>query len=99
MAQKTESRKMIVTIIKPYWKWKKGQEPDLTEELAYKLIESGYAVISGDQTRRDYIPKPKQETEPQKIEVNNFYLPPGYDGEGFDRPSFFDRLKSLIWQR
>ena len=89
---------MIVTIVKPYWKWVKGQEPDVTPELAQQLIESGYAVVSGDQTRRDYIQKPKEETEPQKIEVNNFYLPPGYDGEE-DRPSFFQRLKNMIWQR
>lgn len=74
---------MIVRIIQPFWKWKIGDEPDVTEDLGFDLIRQGIAVEANDQTRRDLHAKPKEETEPQKIEVNNFYAPETKKKRGF----------------
>ena len=93
---------MILEILKPYWKWKPGDTPDVNEEIASDLISQGYAIASPDQRRRDYTPKPQAESpaEPQKIEVNNYYLPPEYyeADEIQQEKTFFQRLKDKIWQ-
>ena len=70
---------MIVQIIKPFFKWKPGDQPDVTEEMAAELVSGGLAFVHEDQTRRDY--KPKQPEERQPITVNNnYYLPPEFYG-------------------
>jgi len=94
---------MILEILKPYWKWQPGDTPDVTGELAEQLISDGYARVHEDQRRRDYIPKPPPpEQGEQKIEVNNYYLPPEYyegeEVENIEKP-FFKRIIERIWQR
>jgi hypothetical protein len=64
---------MIVNILKPFHKWKPGDTPDIDGTLLRDLVEQGIAVIHGDQTRRDYIPKPPEEKQPITV-VNNYYL-------------------------
>ena len=44
---------MIIKILKPFWKWQPGAEPDVTEDLGFDLIRQGIAVEANDQTRRD----------------------------------------------
>ncbi len=74
----------------------------MNEEIANPLIQQGIARAHEDQRRRDYTPKPQAESpaEPQKIEVNNYYLPPEYyeADEISDKKTFFQRLKDKIWQ-
>ena len=74
---------MIVKILKPFFKWQPGAEPDVTEDLGFDLIRQGIAVEANDQTRRDLHTKPKDETEPQKIEVNNYYTQEPKKKRGF----------------
>ncbi len=65
---------MIVEIIKPFFKWKPGDQPDVTEEMAAELVGGGVAFVHEDQTRRDYKPKP----EGEKKKVVQFYLKEKY---------------------
>lgn len=67
---------MIIEILKPYGEWKQGDTPDLTRALASQLVAEGIGRIHEDQTRRDYVPKPKDDAEPQQITVNNYYVTP-----------------------
>ena len=67
---------MIVQIVKHFFKWKPGDTPDVTEEMAAELVSGGVAFVHADQTRRDYKPKPPEERQP--ITVNNYYLPPEF---------------------
>jgi len=71
---------MIINIIKAYGKWKPGATPDVTPELASQLAALGIASVHGDQTRRDYTPKP-QDPEPTPMVVNNYFLAPELDEE------------------
>ena len=50
---------MIIKILKPFFKWQPGAEPDVTEDLGFDLIRQGIAVEANDQTRRDLHTKPK----------------------------------------
>jgi len=70
---------MIVEILKPFHKWKPGDTPDIDGILLHDLIKQGVAVVHGDQTRRDYIPKPPEEKQP--ITVNNYYLSEAHESE------------------
>lgn len=63
---------MIIHILKPYGKWQPGATPDVTPELATQLAALGIASVHGDQTRRDYTPKPPAE-EPTPMVVNNYF--------------------------
>lgn len=66
---------MILEILKPYGKWQVGATPDVTNDLAARLIAEGVGVPHGDQARRDVQPKePEPETQP--ITVNNYFLTP-----------------------
>lgn len=67
---------MIIEILKSYGEWQQGDTPDVTRALASQLVAEGFARIHEDQTRRDYVPKPKEDSEPQQITVNNFYVTP-----------------------
>jgi hypothetical protein len=71
---------MIINIIKAYGKWKPGATPDVTPELASQLEALGIASVHGDQTRRDYTPKPTTE-EPTPMVVNNYFLAPELEEE------------------
>lgn len=66
---------MILEILKPYGKWQVGATPDVTNDLAARLIAEGVGATHGDQTRRDVQPK-EPEPEPQPITVNNYFLAP-----------------------
>jgi hypothetical protein len=70
---------VIIEILQAYEGWKPGELPDVLPDFAYPLIKSGIARAHEDQTRRDYTPKPKEETEPQKIEVHNYFIAPEED--------------------
>ena len=74
---------MIIRILKPFFKWQAGAEPDVTEDLGFDLIRQGIAVEASDQTRRDLHAKPKEETQPQQIEVNNYYTQEPKKKRGF----------------
>ena len=67
---------MIIEILKSYGEWQQGDTPDVTRAMASQLVAEGVARIHEDQTRRDYVPKPKEDSEPQQITVNNFYVTP-----------------------
>ena len=67
---------MIVEIKTQFDEWKVGDIVDVTGTFGRQLIEIGVAEAHEDQTRRDYTPKPKEESEPQKIEVNNYFIVP-----------------------
>lgn len=67
---------MIVEIVNVFEDWKVGDIVDVTRSFGQQLIDSGIAREHEDQTRRDYTPKPKEEAEPQKIEVNNYFIVP-----------------------
>lgn len=67
---------MIVEIVNVFEDWKVGDIVDVTATFGRQLIEMGVAEAHEDQTRRDYTPKPKEEAEPQKIEVNNYFIVP-----------------------
>lgn len=73
---------MIIHILKPYGKWQPGATPDVTPELASQLAALGIASVHGDQTRRDYTPKPPTE-EPTPMVVHNYFLAPDLE-EGND---------------
>ena len=93
---------MIIKLHEPYKKGKAGDVIEVSRVVALQLIAEGKATLHPDQTRLDYTPKTKEpEKEPQRIEVNNYYLPPEYyqdEGQGIEeRPSFFQRLKNKIW--
>jgi hypothetical protein len=74
---------MIIRILKPFFKWQPGAEPDVTEDLGFDLIRQGIAVEASDQTRRDLHAKPKEETQSQQIEVNNYYTQEPKKKRGF----------------
>ena len=74
---------MIIRILKPFFKWQPGAEPDVTEDLGFDLIRKGIAVEASDQTRRDLHAKPKDEAQPQQIEVNNYYTQEPKKKRGF----------------
>ena len=67
---------MIVEMVNVFENWKVGDIVDVTRTFGRQLIDSGIARAHEDQTRRDYTPKPKEEAEPQKIEVNNYFIVP-----------------------
>lgn len=67
---------MILEILKPYEQWKQGDTPDVTRTLATQLVALGVAKIHEDQSRRDIQPKPQEDSEPQQITVNNYYITP-----------------------
>lgn len=67
---------MIVEITTQFDEWRVGDIVDVTTTFGRQLIENGVGKAHEDQTRRDYTPKPKEEPEPQKIEVNNYFIVP-----------------------
>lgn len=69
---------MIIEILQAHGEWKTGDIVDVLPSFARPLIEAGICRVHEDQTRRDYTPKPKEESEPQKIEVHNYIIAPEY---------------------
>ena len=67
---------MIIRFIEDYENWKAGELIDAENGYAAELIGLKVAVQHENQQRIDPVPTKEQNSEPQKVEVNNFYGAP-----------------------
>jgi hypothetical protein len=79
---------MIIEIVKTYKKWKPGDKVDVTNELGAQLCFMGIAKLHGSQIRFDSPPKKEQadESEPQSVTINNYYLNDDAEGDSDEQP-------------